>query len=234
MQRRQHPGAFSLWPRRNLSLDDRAASPMPDLAVLALAPRFAGFVDAIVGGGGLILVPALFSVYPNAAPAMLFGTNKGAAVWGTAFATAQFRPPRGAGLGRTAAGRARGLRGRPGRRLGRDAGQRAGAAQGLALRAARRARLHAGAQGDGPSARARASQGVPRRWWRAHWPGDRVLRRLLRPRHRQLLRLPVRAPAGLRLPARQRQRQAAQHRRPTWPRSPCSAGRATSGGISPP
>jgi uncharacterized protein len=63
---------------------------MPDLAVLAFAAGFAGFVDAIVGGGGLILIPALFSVYPNAAPAMLFGTNKGAAVWGTAFATAQF------------------------------------------------------------------------------------------------------------------------------------------------
>ncbi len=63
---------------------------MPDLAVLALAAGFAGFVDAIVGGGGLILVPALFSVYPNAAPATLFGTNKGAAVWGTALATAQF------------------------------------------------------------------------------------------------------------------------------------------------
>ena len=63
---------------------------MPDLVVLALAAGFAGFVDAIVGGGGLILVPALFSVYPNGAPATLFGTNKAAAVWGTAFATAQF------------------------------------------------------------------------------------------------------------------------------------------------
>jgi uncharacterized protein len=63
---------------------------MPDLFVLALAAGFAGFVDAIVGGGGLILVPALFGVYPNAAPATLFGTNKGAAVWGTAFATVQF------------------------------------------------------------------------------------------------------------------------------------------------
>lgn len=51
---------------------------------------FAGFVDAIVGGGGLILVPALFGVFPAAAPATLFGTNKGAAVWGTAWATVQF------------------------------------------------------------------------------------------------------------------------------------------------
>lgn len=65
------------------------ASPL-ELLTVTLASLFAGFVDAIVGGGGLILVPALFSVFPNAAPATLFGTNKGAAVWGTAWATAQF------------------------------------------------------------------------------------------------------------------------------------------------
>ncbi len=47
-------------------------------------------VDSIVGGGGLILVPALFAVYPGAAPATLFGTNKSASVWGTAIATAQY------------------------------------------------------------------------------------------------------------------------------------------------
>jgi uncharacterized membrane protein YfcA len=63
---------------------------MLELATVTLASLFAGFVDAIVGGGGLILVPALFSVFPGAAPATLFGTNKGAAVWGTAWATAQF------------------------------------------------------------------------------------------------------------------------------------------------
>jgi len=63
---------------------------MLELATLSFASLFAGFVDAIVGGGGLILVPALFSVYPGAAPATLFGTNKGAAIWGTAWATGQF------------------------------------------------------------------------------------------------------------------------------------------------
>lgn len=63
---------------------------MLELATVTLASLLAGFVDAIVGGGGLILVPALFSVFPSAAPATLFGTNKGAAVWGTAWATAQF------------------------------------------------------------------------------------------------------------------------------------------------
>lgn len=63
---------------------------MLDLVTVTLASLFAGFVDAIVGGGGLILVPALFSVFPGTAPATLFGTNKGAAVWGTALATWQF------------------------------------------------------------------------------------------------------------------------------------------------
>ncbi|VWX58781.1 putative membrane transporter protein [Burkholderiales bacterium 8X] len=61
-----------------------------EMFVLALASLFAGFVDSIVGGGGLILVPALFSVLPGVAPATLLGTNKSASVWGTAAATVQF------------------------------------------------------------------------------------------------------------------------------------------------
>ena len=63
---------------------------MFDLVVVAVAAALAGFVDAIVGGGGLVLVPALFAVYPQAAPATLLGTNKGGAVWGTAWATLQY------------------------------------------------------------------------------------------------------------------------------------------------
>jgi len=55
--------------------------------ILTLASLLAGFVDAIVGGGGLILMPALFATFPNAAPATLLGTNKSASVWGTAAAT---------------------------------------------------------------------------------------------------------------------------------------------------
>ncbi len=47
-------------------------------------------VDAIVGGGGLILVPALFATFPTAPPATLLGTNKCASVWGTAFATLKY------------------------------------------------------------------------------------------------------------------------------------------------
>ena len=57
---------------------------------VSLASALAGFVDAIVGGGGLILVPAMFAAFPHAAPATLFGTNKSAAVWGTAMSTWQY------------------------------------------------------------------------------------------------------------------------------------------------
>ena len=63
---------------------------MTELVVLSLASLFAGFVDAIGGGGGLVLVPALFGVFPGAAPATLFGTNKAASVWGTGWATWQY------------------------------------------------------------------------------------------------------------------------------------------------
>jgi uncharacterized membrane protein YfcA len=63
---------------------------MLELVTVALASLMAGFIDAVVGGGGLILVPALFGVFPQAAPATLFGTNKGASIWGTAWATAQY------------------------------------------------------------------------------------------------------------------------------------------------
>lgn len=63
---------------------------MTEIVLVTLASALAGFVDAIVGGGGLVLVPALFAAFPAAAPATLFGTNKSASVWGTAWATAQY------------------------------------------------------------------------------------------------------------------------------------------------
>ncbi|MBN9409799.1 MAG: TSUP family transporter [Burkholderiales bacterium] len=61
-----------------------------ELLIVTLASGLAGFVDAIVGGGGLILVPALFAAFPTAPPATLLGMNKSAGVWGTAFAAWQF------------------------------------------------------------------------------------------------------------------------------------------------
>lgn len=43
-------------------------------------------IDAVVGGGGLIQIPALISVLPGAQDATLFGTNKFSSVWGTSVA----------------------------------------------------------------------------------------------------------------------------------------------------
>lgn len=59
---------------------------MEDILLLSLIAFIAGLVDAVVGGGGLIQIPALFSVMPNAIPATLFGTNKLAAITGTSLA----------------------------------------------------------------------------------------------------------------------------------------------------
>ncbi len=61
-----------------------------ELLIVSLASLLAGLIDSIVGGGGLILLPALFATFPGAAPATLFGTNKSASIWGTAFATLQY------------------------------------------------------------------------------------------------------------------------------------------------
>jgi uncharacterized protein len=61
-----------------------------ELFIVSLASLFAGLVDSIVGGGGLILVPALFATFPSAPPATLLGSNKSASIWGTSFATYQF------------------------------------------------------------------------------------------------------------------------------------------------
>ncbi len=59
---------------------------MSDYIFLAIAAFSAGLVDAMVGGGGLIQIPALFSVYPQSSAATLFGTNKLSSIFGTATA----------------------------------------------------------------------------------------------------------------------------------------------------
>lgn len=53
------------------------------LPILAAAAFCAGFIDAVVGGGGLIQIPALFTSLPRELPATVFGTNKFASVFGT-------------------------------------------------------------------------------------------------------------------------------------------------------
>ncbi len=65
---------------------------MPDgnLLFLCGAAFCAGLVDAVMGGGGLLQVPALFAVYPSLAPAALLGTNKFASCVGTTGAAVQY------------------------------------------------------------------------------------------------------------------------------------------------
>ena len=61
-----------------------------DLTILLIAAFFAGLVDAVVGGGGLIQIPALFAAFPSAVPATLLGTSKLAGVWGTGAAAVNY------------------------------------------------------------------------------------------------------------------------------------------------
>lgn len=58
--------------------------------LLGVGAFCAGLVDAVVGGGGLIQIPLLFSAFPQAGAATLFGTNKLASVVGTASAALQY------------------------------------------------------------------------------------------------------------------------------------------------
>ena len=55
-----------------------------EFGLLLLAAGFAGFIDAVAGGGGLIQVPALLTALPGEPPATVFGTNKGSSIFGTA------------------------------------------------------------------------------------------------------------------------------------------------------
>jgi uncharacterized protein len=59
-------------------------------ALIALAALLAGFMDSAVGGGGMILVPTLFTALPNTLPATILGTNKISGLGGTGMASVQF------------------------------------------------------------------------------------------------------------------------------------------------
>jgi uncharacterized membrane protein YfcA len=60
------------------------------LALLALAGLAAGFVDAVVGGGGLIQLPALLLGLPGAAPVQILATNKLSSICGTTVSSATY------------------------------------------------------------------------------------------------------------------------------------------------
>ena len=58
---------------------------------LLAASFFAGFIDAIAGGGGLIQLPALLIGLPKSDTAEVLGTNKLSSVFGTTTAAALYR-----------------------------------------------------------------------------------------------------------------------------------------------
>ena len=57
---------------------------------LAIASGFAGFVDAMAGGGGLIQLPALLVGLPNKDLPLILGTNKVPSIFGTAAAARNY------------------------------------------------------------------------------------------------------------------------------------------------
>lgn len=63
---------------------------MMDVWLVVLASFLAGVMDAMVGGGGLVTVPALLSTYPSLPPSLLLGTNKCSSVFGTAVAATRY------------------------------------------------------------------------------------------------------------------------------------------------
>ncbi len=53
------------------------------VAFVAGAALLAGWVDAVVGGGGLVQLPALLLGFPTASPAQILATNKFSSIFGT-------------------------------------------------------------------------------------------------------------------------------------------------------
>ena len=60
------------------------------LVLMGVAALGAGWVDAVVGGGGLVQLPALVLGFPGATPAQLLATNKLSSIFGTATSSATF------------------------------------------------------------------------------------------------------------------------------------------------
>src|SRR3954447_9726426 len=60
------------------------------LTLLAVAGLAAGFVDAVVGGGGLVQLPALVLGLPGASPVQVLATNKLASICGTSVSSVTY------------------------------------------------------------------------------------------------------------------------------------------------
>lgn len=63
---------------------------MEQLFFLCIFAFLAGFIDSIVGGGGLIQLPALLVFLPNTAIPLIFGTNKLSSIAGTSAAAIHY------------------------------------------------------------------------------------------------------------------------------------------------
>jgi uncharacterized protein len=61
-----------------------------DVVLVSVAAFAAGFVDAVVGGGGLILTPSLLLVSPNTPVPVVLGTIKCSSLFGTAAAAVTY------------------------------------------------------------------------------------------------------------------------------------------------
>lgn len=67
-----------------------AEVPATTWVLLCGAALLAGFIDSVVGGGGLIQIPALLAGFPGLPPATLLGSNKIASIVGTSMAAWQY------------------------------------------------------------------------------------------------------------------------------------------------
>src|SRR6266478_1152453 len=60
------------------------------ILLLCLFSLLAGFIDSVVGGGGLIQIPAMLILLPGAPVATILGTNKFASCAGTTIAVQRY------------------------------------------------------------------------------------------------------------------------------------------------
>lgn len=67
-----------------------AVESMEDILIVCVAAFAAGFIDAIVGGGGLVQTPVLFMTFPQYPVATLLGTTKIPSFSGTAVSLYQY------------------------------------------------------------------------------------------------------------------------------------------------
>lgn len=60
------------------------------IAAATLVSVLAGFIDAVIGGGGLIQVPLMFILFPNTVHTKIIATNRFASIFGTSIAAIKY------------------------------------------------------------------------------------------------------------------------------------------------